>query len=137
MMQDSGVKKIKTRPGHKTAYLCVILQAAMAVILALFMFVSFGFVAAYSVLLAGLVCVIANTYFALRLSRYRGASQAKRFIIAFYTGEIMKLALMALLMLLILATIHVNALAFLLSVALLQISGSFVPLLQLKVLRQA
>lgn len=56
-----------------------------------------GIVQAYSAGLGGLVCLIPNAYFAVRVFQHRGARAAQKIVRSFYAGEAGKLALTALL----------------------------------------
>lgn len=57
----------------------------------------FGSVQAYSAGLGGLVCLVPNGYFAVRVFQHRGARAAQKIVRSFYAGEAGKLALTALL----------------------------------------
>jgi len=53
--------------------------------------------AAYSVMIAGLICIISNSYFTWRVFRHQGARAAKQFVKAFCFGEVVKLFIQGLL----------------------------------------
>lgn len=52
---------------------------------------------ALSAMLGGLVCMLPNAYFAIKLFQYHGANAAKKIMTGFYRGEVMKILLTALL----------------------------------------
>lgn len=56
-----------------------------------------GSVEGYSAGLGGLVCLIPNAYFAIRVFQHRGARSAQKIVRSFYAGEAGKLALTAVL----------------------------------------
>ena len=84
----------------------------------------------FSALIAGVICVIANTYFAKRIFRYQGAQDVKKFIRAYFLGELSKLGIIIVLMLLALTILKVKAMPFLLTFVILQIMMSFTPLVK-------
>ena len=84
------MSSIKAPPVHKVtaAQLLVGTGASAAVYLTL------GWVSAYSLLLGALICAIPNAYFAYKAFRYRGARAAQKIARELYTGEAIKLMLM-------------------------------------------
>lgn len=105
----------------------IILQAVVAVVISL-VALSWGVKAAYSSLLAGVVCTLANWFFIKRLFRRSMAREAKIIVKDFYLAEILKLALIAVLMLLSMLVFKVSLLPFLLTYVLLQVAVLFAPL---------
>ena len=71
-----------------------------------------GVQSAYSAVLGGVVCILPNLYFALKLFRYDGAQAAGNIIKAFYKGEAAKLLITIALFALIFKFIPIEALAF-------------------------
>ncbi|MAZ78062.1 MAG: hypothetical protein CMF39_05235 [Legionellaceae bacterium] len=105
----------------------IILQAVVAVVISL-VALSWGIKAAYSSLLAGVVCTLANWFFIKRLFRRSMAREARIIVKDFYLAEILKLALIAVLMLLSMLVFKVSLLPFLLTYVLLQVAVLFAPL---------
>ena len=85
------MSNIKAPPVYKF----VIGQFATAFSLALIVLVVLNLVMAYSALIGGSICAIANTYFANKTFMYRGATSTTRIIKAIYVGEFVKLLLIA------------------------------------------
>lgn len=77
------------------------LQAVVALVAALILWVFQGHVAGYSGLLGGLVALLPNAYFAYRVYRYSGARSARVIVKEFYSGEAGKLILTAALFVLV------------------------------------
>jgi ATP synthase protein I len=79
--------------GFKTGYRIVALQALVVIVFAGIVFSLHAFQAAYSVLWGGMICVLANLYFARKLFASTGALAANKILQAFYWGEAVKLTL--------------------------------------------
>jgi len=88
-----------------------VLAIQAAVLLALFgaVMAGFGWLAARSALLGGLIAFVPNAYFALRICRSREETP-RRFVRRFYVGEAVKLVLTAALFFLVLQLPDVQAL---------------------------
>lgn len=78
------------------------------------LWMKFGWQAAYSAAVAGIICAITNAYFAWRVFRHRGARAAKKFVTAFIAGELTKLFLQGLLFVLALKYLLIDFKPFLL-----------------------
>jgi ATP synthase protein I len=74
-------------------YKFVLSQFAAAFSLALIALVALDVVMAYSVLIGGCICAIANAYFAKKTFTYSGARSTTMMIKAIYMGEFVKLLL--------------------------------------------
>ncbi len=74
-------------------YKFVLAQVVISCLLALLLWAVADVKAAYSVIVAGVICIIPNSYFIWSVFRHKGARAAKRFFFAFYMGEIVKLLL--------------------------------------------
>ena len=85
---------------------------------------------ALSAFTAGVICVLANSYFAKRIFRYQGAQEIGKFIRAYFLGELTKLVLIVVLMLLAFAVLKIKAIPFLLTFIVLQILMGFMPLVK-------
>lgn len=70
-------------------------QFATAFSLALIVLVVFNPVMAYSALIGGSICAVANAYFAKKTFAYRGATSATLMVKSIYIGEFVKLLLIA------------------------------------------
>lgn len=119
--------------GHnvrKTAYKQVVLQAVAVVIVALAWSFSSG-LAAMSVLLGGFCYVVPNALLVWVLFRQPTASGAKRFIVVFYIGELLKLVITGVLAVLILGMMKVAALPFFIGLAVALVSIWLAPALGL------
>ena len=110
-----------------SAYKLIGIQAVIALIVTAVLFAFFGSVAAYSALIAAVICLLCNAFFAKMIFRYRGAQQVKAFIRAYFIAEIAKLALIILFMLMALTYLHIKAVPFLLTFVILQLFMSFMP----------
>lgn len=96
-----------TRSARAIAYRLVGLQALIVVIMALGWRIS-GPTAALSALLGGAACVLPSFFFARYLFSTTSARAAKRIIKAFFLGELVKLALSAVLLVVVLLFIPVS-----------------------------
>lgn len=94
-----------------SAYRLVGLQALVAIAIALIMLLD-SKQAAYSALLGGAICVIANAYFALRLFRCVSARALGRIAGNFYKAEFFKLLLTAVLFYLAIKFVNLAILPF-------------------------
>lgn len=120
-------------PQQKAAYRIIFAQLLVALAIVVLMLVFADMRAALSALLAGMICVLANFYFAKRILKYRGAQDVKKFMRAYFLGELTKLAMIVVLMLLALVFLKIDAMPFLLTFIVLQIMMSFMPLVMNKV----
>jgi F0F1-type ATP synthase assembly protein I len=119
------------KSSKQSANKLITLQAVIAVMISL-VALSWGIKAAYSSLLAGAVCTLANWFFVRRLFRRSMAREAKAIVKDFYLAEILKLGVIALLMLLSMLVFKVSLLPFLLTYVLLQVAVLFAPLTALR-----
>lgn len=71
-------------------YKVIVAQLAASVVIAAMFLVFSGIVSAYSGLIGGLISALANSFFASQAFRYTGASNAKKIVQSFLTGEIGK-----------------------------------------------
>ena len=115
------------KSSQQSANKLITLQAIIAVVISL-VALSWGVKAAYSCLLAGAVCALANWFFVRRLFRRSMAREAKAIVKDFYLAEILKLGVIAILMLLSMLVFKVSLLPFLLTYVLLQVAVLFAPL---------
>ena len=100
-IQDLEIKSPK-----RLVYLIIKIQLLVTILVASIFWVFVSGKAAYSALVAGLICALANWYFTRRVFRYWGARAAKQFVIAFCFGELMKLVIEAVLV--VIALLYFN-----------------------------
>lgn len=94
-------------PFHRLPVMRIlILQAAVAAGGGLLLWVFFGLVAGYSGLIGGLIALLANLYFAYKAFRYFGARSIKAVVQSFWSGEMGKLILTAVLFALVFAGVR-------------------------------
>lgn len=95
------------------AYRIVFLQLTGVIILAMAAWILRGTISGFSVLMGGLAYGLPNLFFVWRVFRFVGASQMTLFMAAFFTGEMIKLALSAILFLVIVKYLPVSLLSVL------------------------
>ncbi len=100
-VQDLEVKNPK-----KLIYGVIVAQLILTVIVAGIVWPVMNLQAAYSALIAGVICAVANWYFTWRVFRHQGARAAKQFLIAYCFGEVMKLLLLGALF--VVAVLHLR-----------------------------
>ena len=117
-----------TRYARSIAYSFVGLQALVVIIIAAGWWIS-GAKEAFSALLGGAACVIPSFYFARRLFSTTSPRAVKRILVAFYLGELLKLALSAALIVLIVFFIPVAIVPLIVGFVGAQFGFWFAPLL--------
>ena len=106
------VSNIKAPP----IYIAFVIQFFICVIAALVSLLLIDLVAAYSILLGGLISIVPNGYFAWKAFRFRGARNTPLIVKSFYAGETGKLVMTGVLFALVFAGIRpLNELAVILS----------------------
>lgn len=83
--------------------------------------------AAKSALLGGLVCLIPNAYFAIKVFKYQGARAARQIVNGFYKGEALKIGLSVLLFTAVFIWCKITPLAFFSSYVLVLMTHWFAP----------
>lgn len=83
--------------------------------------------AASSALLGGLVCIIPNVLFAIKLFRYQGARAAKQIVNSFYKGEALKFFLSIFLFTAVFVLCRITPLAFFAAYILILLTHWFAP----------
>ncbi len=96
------------------AYRVVFYQLTGIVILAALTLLFAGFKNGFSVLMGGMAYGLSNLGFVWRFFRYAGAQHMMQFMIGFFAGEMLKLIVSALLILVIVKTLPVSLLSVLL-----------------------
>ena len=109
------------------AYRLVRLQAVVVVIIALCWWIK-GATEELSALLGGAICVLSNLYFAWRLFAITSSRAAKRIMINFFLGELIKLVLSAVLVILVMVFIPVAIVPFIIGFVGAQFGFWFAPL---------
>jgi ATP synthase protein I len=89
-----------------------LLQFGVTLALAMLCTLAFGLNAGGSVILGGLVCIIPNMYFAIKLFRHQGARAIKQIVNGFYVGEALKIMLTMILFTVVLVLFRITPLAF-------------------------
>lgn len=110
-MPQKSVKNSAALSARHTAYQLVGMQAFMVMIIATGWLLG-GLLEAMSALLGGAACVVPSFYFARRLFATTSARDAKKIVKAFYLGEMVKLGLSAVMVVLIIMFIHVTIIPF-------------------------
>ncbi|HAT1812944.1 TPA: F0F1 ATP synthase subunit I [Legionella pneumophila] len=102
-------------------------QLGVTVILAGLCAILFGVNAASSSLLGGLVCIIPNAYFAIKLFKHQGARAARQIVNSFYKGEALKIILSMFLFALVFLLCRITPAAFFASYILVLMTHWFAP----------
>jgi ATP synthase protein I len=93
----------------------IILQVMVTLIIAAVMWITMDGQAAYSAIIAGLICTVSNAYFGWKVFKYKGARAAKKFVVAFCIGELAKLFIQAALFVLAVLFLNIAIIPFLIS----------------------
>ncbi len=110
-MRQKVANNSVTLSARHAAYRLVGLQALVVVVIAAGWLLG-GLKESLSTLLGGVACVVPRLYFARRLFSRTSARDAKKIIMSFYIGEVVKLALSAVMVLLIIKFITVAIVPF-------------------------
>lgn len=89
--------------------------------------VAFNVNAAISALLGGLVCILPNVLFAIKLFKYQGARAARQIVNNFYKGEALKIFLSIFLFTAVFVYYRVSPLAFFGTYIVIQMTHWFAP----------
>lgn len=104
----------------------LVIQALVALVLAIIFMIFQGVNAGFSALLGGMISLIPNVYFALKTFRYFGARSAVAITLSLWTGEAGKFILTAALFILVFLTIKpVYLMALFISYFLVLMVSSF------------
>lgn len=126
--QKSSIDSVTTRSACLIAYRLAWLQAVVVVIIALCWCIR-GITEALSAFLGGAVCVILpNLHFAWRLFAITVVRTAKQIMINFFLGELIKLVLSAVLVILIVMFTRVSIVPFIVGFVGAQFGFWFAPL---------
>jgi ATP synthase protein I len=102
---SDGINKVK-----KQLFRVIFWQLMMIMGLALILFLLQGMHKAFSSLAGGMAYWLPTVFFLWRVSKHTGARAASRFVMAFFSGEVIKLILSAALFVLIIKFLPVNLL---------------------------
>ena len=104
-----------------------LVQLGLVLLLAMFCAVKYNYNSAYSALLGGLVCIIPNALFALKLFKYHGARAARQIVNNFYKGEALKIVLSIILFTTVFIFCKITPLAFFVSYVLVLMTHWLAP----------
>lgn len=116
-----------TRSIRLITYRLIRLQAVVVIVIALYWWIQ-GATEGLSALLGGAACVLPNLYFAWYLFSITRSRAAKRIIINFFLGELIKLVLSSVLVILIIVFIPVSIVPFIVGFVGAQFGFLFAPL---------
>lgn len=108
-MSSTALRKLVQGEAYRIVYfqlICVVLIAGIVLVFG-------GKTAGFSVLCGGLAYGLPNLVFVWRVFRYAGAQQMVQFMAAFYFGEMLKLIISAILVLIIVKYLPVSLLSVL------------------------
>ncbi|WP_244670071.1 ATP synthase subunit I [Coxiella endosymbiont of Amblyomma nuttalli] len=126
-MRQKSFTDSTTHSVYLVTYRLMGLQAVAATIIALCWWLK-GATEALSAFLGGAVCMLPNFYFARHLFAVTGSLAIKRIMINFFLGELIKLGLSAMLVILVVIFIPVAILPFIVGFAGAQFAFWFAPL---------
>lgn len=104
-------------------------QVSLVLFLALVFTVVMNENAGVSALLAGMVYLVPNAYFASKLFQYQGARSAKAIVSSFYKGEALKIILSAVLFAVVFIWFKITPLAFFISYLMVLMTHWLTPLI--------
>lgn len=124
---------VKNNRGMRLAKRFLLTQVILTLLISLVVGLMSGIRGIMSVWLGGLVSIIPNAYFAMKLFRHQGARAARKIVGSFYQGEAVKILLTMVLFILVFLYGHVMPLVFFITYILVQMVFWFAPLLFEKV----
>lgn len=89
-----------------------LVQLGVTLVFAMLVAIAYGANAALSALLGGMICIVPNAYFALKLFKYQGARSAKQIVNSFYKGEALKIIISIFLFTAVFIFFRITPLAF-------------------------
>ncbi|MFI4963327.1 MAG: ATP synthase subunit I [Legionellales bacterium] len=104
-----------------------LVQLGVTLLLAGFFAWAYNSNAAKSALLGGMVCIIPNAYFALKLFKHQGARAAKQIVNSFYKAEALKIILSIFLFTAVFVLCRITPLAFFVSYIVVQTTHWLAP----------
>ena len=112
------IKADLAKTGRKFAFKQIYFSFVLLITCTVITFFIWGLFNAKSVLTGGLVVIIPNVFFALKAFRYAGARSSKKVLESFYSGEKMKILLMAILLALTFKIFPIEPIAFFTNISL-------------------
>jgi ATP synthase protein I len=106
------------KPGRVFAFKQILLSTVLVLMSALVTYFIWGLIYFQSVIVGGFVVIVPNIYFALKAFRYAGARSNKKVLESFYSGEKMKMLIMAILIALTFKMLTIEPIAFFTSFSL-------------------
>jgi len=106
------------KPGRIFAFKQIAFSIVVVVVSALITYFIWGVTHFQSVIIGGFVVIIPNVFFALKAFRYAGARSSKKVLESFYSGEKMKMLIMAILIALTFKMLTIEPIAFFTSFSL-------------------
>jgi ATP synthase protein I len=106
------IKTDLAKPGRKFAFKQILFSLVFVGISTLITYFVWGISSAQSSLIGGFVVIIPNVFFALKAFRYAGARSSKKVLESFYSGEKMKILLMAILLAITFKIFPIEPIAF-------------------------
>lgn len=107
----------------------LLIQFGVAMLIAVIAQLVSGITSAFSAIVGGLVCVVPNTLFVIKLFKHNGARAARQIVNGFYKGEALKLTLSILLFALVFKFLKINPLVFFVAYIAAQMVFWFAPLI--------
>ena len=120
---------MKNRQGVLGAQRLIACQLSLTVLLAIIATLLSSTTAGISALLGGLVSVLPNAYFAIKLFKYHGAMAAKQIVNSFYKGEALKMILSVVLFSLVFKFFKIIPVVFFAVYIVAQMAFWFAPLI--------
>ncbi|MCB1669508.1 MAG: ATP synthase subunit I [Gammaproteobacteria bacterium] len=115
------MSNLKAPPVHRV----IVAQLVATVLMALTFLVFSNVIAAYSILIGGLVSAIPNAYFAVQAFRYRGARNAEKVVKSFRKGYFGKLGITIMLFAVTFTLVTtINEIALILGFVIVQFVGT-------------
>ncbi|WP_238589465.1 ATP synthase subunit I [Legionella cincinnatiensis] len=105
------------------------MQISVTLVFTVFCVLAYGANAAISALLGGMVCIIPNAYFAIKLFKYHGARSARQIVNSFYKGEALKIFISIFLFTAVFLFFKITPLAFFVSYIMILMTHWFAPLI--------
>jgi len=106
------IKTDLAKPGRKFAFKQIFFSLIFVCMSTLITYFVWGINSAKSSLIGGFVVIIPNVFFAFKAFRYAGARSSKKVLESFYSGEKMKILLMAILLALTFKIFPIEPIAF-------------------------
>ena len=117
------------KPGRKLAKYQLVVSLILTFLIAIIMYLNWGYSNAVSALVGGVISIIPNSVFAYKTFKYVGASSSKKVIESFYSGEKMKMVITVFLLALAFKFLVIIPIPFFLTFFLVMIISLLTPIL--------